>query len=106
MARDDMHVIVYKLLSYLYRQLKEGAEVDDRKIDDAAFGINRSYWAFILRALYKKGYTAGYSVIDNGHGGFRIDHLERAMITFDGVEYLTDDYFMKKVKAAETGLEE
>lgn len=105
MARDDMHVIVYRLLSYLYRQLKEGAEVDDRKIDDAAFGINRSYWAFIMKELREKGYTAGYSVIANDHGGFRIDHLERARITFDGVEYLTDDYFMGKVRAAETGLE-
>ena len=30
MAKDDLHVIVYQILSYLYQQMKEGREVDER----------------------------------------------------------------------------
>ena len=36
MARDDLHVIVYQILSYLYQQMKEGREVDEKKIDEHA----------------------------------------------------------------------
>lgn len=28
MARDDYHVIVYQILSYLYMQLKQGKDID------------------------------------------------------------------------------
>ena len=29
MARDDYHVIVYQILSYLYMQLKQGKDIDE-----------------------------------------------------------------------------
>lgn len=98
MAKDDLHVIIYKLLSYLYRQLKDGAGIDERKIDENAFEIPHSYWVFIMAELHDLGYTAGYKVVPINGGRKRIELLDRARITFAGVEYLTDDSFMKKVK--------
>lgn len=32
MAKDDYYVIVYQILSYLYRTLKEGTEVDPKML--------------------------------------------------------------------------
>ena len=98
MARDDLHVIVYQILSYLNQQMKEGREVDEKKIDEHAFRIPRSYWTFIMSELHSLGYAKGYSDVPLNGGGHAIEHLERARITFKGVEYLTDDAFMKKVR--------
>lgn len=98
MARNDMHVIVYRILTYLYQQLKDGAEIDERKIDEHAFGIPHSYWVFILSELHDMGYVRGISVVPVNGGGKRIEKLERACITFAGVEYLSDDSFMAKVR--------
>ena len=106
MAQDDFHVIVYKILSYLYRQLKAGEPIDVCRIsaENDDFLINESYWMFILSELKEAGYMKGYSVVSNRAGHRRIDHLDRARITMRGVEYLTDDRFMKKVREQETGI--
>lgn len=106
MAQDDLHVIVYKILSYLYQQLKAGEPVDVRRIsaENDEFLINKNYWMFILAELKEAGYTKGYSVVSNQAGQHRIDHLDRAGITMQGIEYLTDDRFMKKVREQETGI--
>lgn len=51
MARDDFHVIVYQLLSYLYQRLKKGETVDKEMIDyDSPLyaKINKKYWAYII----------------------------------------------------------
>ena len=101
MARDDMHVLVCKILSYLYTQLKEGGEIDERKLDEHALGIPHSYWTFIFSELKELGYTAGYTVVLINGGGHRIEKLGRTRITYRGVEYLTDDRFMKKVREEE-----
>ena len=50
MARDDYHVIVYQILSYLYNCLKNGKRIDAQKIshENEYFVINEAYWAFII----------------------------------------------------------
>ena len=63
MARDDLHVIVYKILSYLYRQLKAGEKADVGMIDERALSIPSLYWMFILEeliamALTRVGFTS------------------------------------------------
>ena len=37
MARDDYHVIVYQILSYLYQRLKKGEQVDAKMISGGRF---------------------------------------------------------------------
>lgn len=45
MAKDDYFVMVYKILSYLYVQLKSGEDVDEKIIshDSSILQINKRY---------------------------------------------------------------
>ena len=95
MARDDMHVIIYKILSYLYDILKKGTEVDTELLTNKNFleiEIPYSYWREILSELKRVGYIRGVS-ITNG----RISSINKIKITFEGVEYLHSDVFLQKV---------
>ena len=55
MARDDYHVVVYQILSYLYQQLKQGNEIDVSLIkhDSKYLQINRKYWMKILMRTWR-----------------------------------------------------
>lgn len=95
MARDDMHVIIYKLLSYLYDVLKKGIEVDTELLTNENFleiEIPFSYWREILSELKRAGYIKGVSIA-NG----KISSVNKIKITFKGVEYLSSDAFLQKV---------
>ena len=50
MAKDDYHVIVYKILAYLYMQLKKGENIDPEYLmyDGPLFQIDRKYWVYIF----------------------------------------------------------
>ena len=58
----------------------------------------RSMKQLIMSELHERGYATGYTAVPVNGGRKRIEHLDRAQITLSGVEYLTDDYFMEKVK--------
>ena len=98
MARDDAHVLIYKILTYLYKQLKDDEPIDPDKISADGLNIREGYWCWIMRQLINAKYTTGYSVVSNGPDRVRIDHLKRATITYKGVEYLFSDTFMAKVR--------
>ena len=55
MAKDDYHVIVYQILSYLYQQLKRGysANPDCLRNDGKLFSIPEKYWEYIIYNLAK-----------------------------------------------------
>ena len=50
MAKNDYHVIVYRILLYLYACLKGGEDVDTKRLDEIALaaGANERYWHYIL----------------------------------------------------------
>ena len=50
MAKDDYFVIVYKILSYLYKCLKDGERVEERLInyDSPFIKVNEKYWSYIM----------------------------------------------------------
>ena len=50
MAKNDYHVIVYQILSYLYQMLKNGKKVEGKYIsyDNKYFQINKNYWTYIM----------------------------------------------------------
>ena len=64
MAKDDYYVIVYQILSYLYRSLKEGTEVNPKMLtfDGYLFKINERYWLYIIKNLINDGYIDGCQV--------------------------------------------
>lgn len=107
MAKDDFHVIVYQILSYLYQCLKKGMPIDTKMLaaDSPFFVVNGcplsdSYWCYILYHMQNMGLIDG--VIFSG----RIDNYpcerplrwNNCMITPQGIEYLTDNSFIQKAK--------
>lgn len=100
MAKDDYHVIVYQILAYLYVQLKAGEKVDAKMLeaDSNYLKINKVYWTYIIENLYNQGFVSGV-VIDKAWGGdLAMVDIEDIMITPLGIEYLTDNSFLKKAK--------
>ena len=100
MAKDDYHAVVYQILSYLYIQLKAGKTADVEKLScSGLFGINERYRLYIFENLYKEGYITGVRerkpYINESPEGKYID-LTYCEITPKGIEYLSDNSFMKK----------
>lgn len=104
MAKDDYHVIVYQILSYLYQQLKQGLSPDANclECEGKLFSINEKYWEYIIYNLIQDGYVTGITVKEHkyvsGDTVISVNGLDKAQITPKGIEYLTDNSFMEKAK--------
>lgn len=100
MARDDYHVIVYQILSYLYLKLKEGKPVDAEllKPESNYIKINERYWLYIMENLYRYGFITGITITKPFGGERIINNLENCEITPAGIEYLCDNSFLEKAK--------
>lgn len=100
MAKDDYHVIVYKILTYLYTQLKNGAKIDPNMIehDGKLFKINFNYWQYIMKNMYKQGYIDGISFFPNEIDVMSICDIEKCEITPKGIEYISNDDMLNRVK--------
>ncbi|MBQ3089075.1 MAG: hypothetical protein IJD21_00785 [Oscillospiraceae bacterium] len=101
MAKDDYHVIVYKVLAYLYVQLKNGQDVDAGCLthDGLLFRINQRYWAYIMANLLRQGLIEGISITRPWGGETVVTNLEACQITPAGIEYLCDNSFIEKAKS-------
>lgn len=100
MAKDDYFVIVYKILAYLYTQLKSGDPVDPDLLmyDGKMFQINQKYWLYIIVNMLDAGYIKGISNPTSGNGIYIRDQLPFCQITPKGIEYLCDNSFIEKAK--------
>ena len=100
MAKDDYYVIVYKILVYLYVQLKKGdaAEPEMLMYDGALFQINRKYWAYIFDNLSKNGYITGLFNVTVGDGYYLKEQFINCEITPKGIEYLCENSLAEKAK--------
>ena len=94
MAHDDMHVVMYKILSYLYKCMKAGENPDMRMVSAEVLGINERYHAHIVKELISRGFVEGYRVTEvPGHTSVMAD---APYITMNGVEFLMENSMMKK----------
>lgn len=98
MAKDDYFVIVYQILAYLYRCLKDGEDVDPRLLEPSSkyLNINETYWAYIMEHMQEQGliehitliYAMGHKLVDYD--------LTGCQITPKGIEYLCENSTIKK----------
>ncbi len=99
MAKDDYFVIAYKILAYLYVQLKTGEDIDVVML--AAGGplmkINEKYWTYIMENLQEQGYIRNVHLTWIGGQKIITDYAQ-CEITPDGIAYLCDNSLMEKVK--------
>ena len=99
MSKDDYFVIVYRLLKYLYGCLKSGKPAKYEVLCADFFGVEDSYWEYIIRNLYIDGYVDGMmlvSLIGKLDKGVKI--FDNFMITPKGIEYLSENSIFQKVK--------
>lgn len=107
MAKDDMHLIIYKILRYLYDCNKKGKTPLFSELFTVAelVTIPSSYLGQIIEELIDCGYINGCTILvtkDATH----ITLTEKARITIKGVEFLTENSRMKKAaKVAGTAFE-
>ncbi len=100
MAKNDMEVIMYKILRYLYECLKNGkeAKLEDFTWKSKMFDIPQSYWCKIIITLVRKGYITGFQVIDNTKDAPTVQTDRPFEITFEGVQFLEENSRMQKAK--------
>lgn len=101
MVKDDYDVIVYQILAYLYNCLKKDITIDSQYLQAQGelFNINDTYWRFIIYNLSHDGLIDG--VILQTVWGEKypiVENLKDTGITPKGIQYLTDNSFMKKAK--------
>lgn len=103
MAKDDYHVIVYQILSYLYTCLKKDLPVNDDNLSwqgSKYFNIPETYWKYIMVNMIEQGFIKGVTLTKVwGEEYPLITDLENCRITPKGIEFLCDNSFMEKAKA-------
>lgn len=113
MARDDYFVVVYKILKYLYECLKSGISPDIHNVLTAeTYGVNQSYFEYIITELLEEGYIKGVSLINTtGKTTPLVKITADIVIKPKGIEYLQDNSaiakarsFLKEIKETVPGL--
>ena len=100
MARDDYHVIVFRILQHLYKQLKNGLPPDPEIIGarGRACNINEEYWKFIIVTMQEDGLIRGLKKEEGREDYDRLDEqLRNIRITPRGIEQLSDSRLADKV---------
>ena len=99
MAKDDMDVIIYKILRYMYECMKAGHKpaMEDMCCNCKLFDIPERYWESIIRELIDAGYVRGitYRITKSGP---LINMTDDVSITLDGVHFLEENSRMAKAK--------
>lgn len=98
MAHNDMYVVVYKIIAYLYDCMKNGVEPDDLKWSSDALGIPRSYWLAVVEELVDHRYIDGVTV-HRFFGGDGTVTTSDARVTMEGVAFAQENSMMGKAKA-------
>ncbi len=96
MAQDDMHVVMYRILTYLYACMKEGARPDKVMYDAEAMGINETYWNGIMAELSRRKLVKGVDAKALADKDYVV--LGNVRITMEGVEFLMENSMMAKAK--------
>lgn len=99
MAKDDFHIVVYKLLLYLYGCFKRKICFDTNVFNNIFKDINKDYLTNILITLKQEGYITALEFIKVwGNEYIIVSDLNEITITIKGIEYLKENSIMSKIK--------
>ena len=96
MASDDMHVVMYKILAYLYACMKDDATPDKSMYSHKALGVNEGYWNSIMAELSRRKLVKGIDakpMMDKDYVT-----IVNPRITMEGVEFLMENSMMRKAR--------
>lgn len=94
MAKDDMHVVIFKILAYVYDCMKSGKPVDKAVIGYETLEIPEQYWTQIMRELVDHVYVSGITVRSTTVKDVVL--ISDPKVTLDGVEFLMENSMMAK----------
>ncbi len=99
MAQNDMEVIMYKILKYLYECMKTGkiADLAEYGWESKLFHISKAYWISIIYELVSMGFIRGFLIHKTKDGTIISEH-EPVSITYVGREFLRENSGMQKAK--------
>ena len=97
MTSNDAHVIIYKVLAYLYSCMKDGKKPDSEMLVASGVlfgGVPESYWSSLWIQILDRGYVKGI-----GKRAYN-DEMHAVLIgpeiTLEGIEYMQENSMMKK----------
>lgn len=101
MAKNDMLVILYKMLAYLDECSKAGKQprYKDMAWESELYSVPQAYWESVIREATDEGFIRGFSYRETKDGTV-IQQTGNIGITLKGAEYLADNGTMQKVKNA------
>lgn len=99
MAQNDMEVIMYKILSYLYECMKAGKRprLEDFCCNCNMFCVPKGYWNQIMAELIEHGFIHGF-IKFTSKDGITVQMTAEAGITYKGREFLRDNSGMQKAR--------
>lgn len=94
MAQDDMFVVMYKILAYLYDCMKRGEKPKNNEWDAAAMGVPQPYWTQVVVQMVEHGLIEGVAVThsDNAVHVFPVS----PQVTMEGVQFAQENSMMAK----------
>lgn len=98
MAQNDMYVVMYKIIAYLYDCMKRGVEPDNAAWGHRALEIPESYWASIVEELVDHGFIVGVEV-NHFINGKCVVSAFAPRVTMEGVAFAQENTMMYKAKA-------
>ena len=96
MALNDMYVVMYKIICYLYDCMKKGAAPDLAAYDHRALMIPEAYWAKIMLELIDHGYVKGF-VTARSYDPPLITPTDPS-VTLEGVAFAQENSMMAKAR--------
>lgn len=99
MASNDMELVMYKILRYLYDCSKEGkatSEADFCCTSRLLGDIPQTYWSLIIKELVRLGLVSGVLMRETKDG--TIIDASGIAITFGGVQFLHENSRMQEAK--------
>lgn len=97
MAQNDMFVIMYKMISYLYECMKGGVSPADERWSAREYSIPDSYWRKIVIELVRHDYVKGVE-IDVTTLGTAIRPVD-PYVTMEGVQFAQENSMMAKARS-------
>ena len=93
-----MHVVIFRILSYIYDCMKRGEEPTLGEYNADACGIPEPYWVQVMSELVDHGFLSGVSVTKVTTGD--VVNCAKPRVTLDGVQYLMENSMMNKAAKA------
>lgn len=97
MAKNDFHVLAFRILCYLYGCMKAGEQPDQDKISHEILEVNKTYWIEVFQILLDEKFVSGISIVSTLGKQDSIKFIN-PKITLKGIEFLQENSIMQKAK--------